>query len=185
MDRSFPARHVAPLLLALITLLAGMPDARAATDPPTVAVFPIEFADTSGEPPGAGRAGQIAAATEDLAGLLAGSGRYRPVDLASIRERLDAAGPLSRCHGCWLDLSRDAGAAIAVVTIVHKMSTLISSMEVWMVDVASRRVLRNGAVSLRGDTPEAWHRAVGYLARNALLSDDADHPSRSSPFPDG
>jgi len=185
MVRSFPPMQVAPLLLAIAMLLAGMPDARAGAAALTVAVFPVELVDTSGEPPKPERAAQIAAATDELARLLEGSGRYRPVDLTPIATRLAAAGPLSQCHGCWLAMSQDVGAAIAVVTIVHKMSTLISSMEVWMVDVASRRVLRNGAVSLRGDTTEAWHRGIGYLVRNALLSDYATHRSRSSPFPGG
>lgn len=182
------ARTLPPVtlwLLAALVLLAGMSGVRAADDPPTVAVFPVELADTSGEPPRPDRAGQIAATTAELAQLLAESGRYRPVDLAPIDADLAAAGPLAGCHGCWLAMSRTVGATIAVVTIVHKMSTLISSMEVWMVDVANRRVLRNGAVSLRGDTAEAWHRGIGYLVRNALLSDDRTHPSRASPFPDG
>jgi hypothetical protein len=54
-----------------------------------------------------------------------------------------------------------------------------------MVDVASRRVAREAAVSLRGDTDEAWRRAADYLVRNALSREDAGHPSLSSPFPGG
>ena len=76
-------------------------------------------------------------------------------------------------------------ADLAVVAVVHKMSTLIASMHVWMVDVSSRRIVRQAAVSLRGDTGEAWSRAVTYLVRNSLLNDDPAHPSLSSPFPGG
>lgn len=54
-----------------------------------------------------------------------------------------------------------------------------------MVDVADRRVVRDAAVSLRGDTDEAWRRAADYLVRNVLSREDAGHPSLSSPFPGG
>jgi hypothetical protein len=153
--------------------------------PQAVAVFPVELVDTSGEAPRPGRDGQIAATTGELAALLDGTGRHRSVDLAPVRDRLAASGPLDRCDGCWLGLARDAGAEIAVVTVVHKVSTLISSMHVWMVDVADRRVVRDAAVSLRGDTDEAWRHAADYLVRNALGNEDAGHPSLSSPFPGG
>lgn len=151
----------------------------------TVAVFPVEFADTSGEVPGAGRAERVADTTGELADLLEGSGKYREVDLAPVRHRLAAAGPLHLCGGCWLELAEEAGAEIAAVTVVHKMSTLVSSMHVWIVDVAARRVIREGAVSLRGDTDEAWRRAARYLTRNTILNEDSVRPSLSSPFPGG
>jgi hypothetical protein len=153
--------------------------------PQTVAVFPVELVDTSGEAPRPGRDGQIAATTGELAALLEGTGKYRSVDLAPVRERLAAAGPLDRCGGCWLGLAGDAGAEIAVVTVVHKVSTLISSMHVWVVEVADRRVVRDAAVSLRGDTDEAWRHAADYLVRDALSREDAGHSSLSSPFPGG
>jgi Protein of unknown function (DUF2380) len=58
-------------------------------------------------------------------------------------------------------------------------------MHVWVVEVADRRVVRDAAVSLRGDTDEAWRHAADYLVRNALSCEDAGHPSLSSPFPGG
>ena len=106
--------------------------------PRTMAVFPVELADTSGEAPRPGRAGQVAATTGELAALLEGSGRYRAVDLVPVRDGLAAAGPLHRCGGCWLDLAREAGAEVAAVAVVHKVSKLVSSMRVWLVDVAAR-----------------------------------------------
>ncbi|WP_191060851.1 DUF3280 domain-containing protein [Geminicoccus harenae] len=150
-----------------------------------MAVFPVEFADTSGEAPGADRTGRIASTTAELADLLEQSGRYREVDLTPVRQRLTAAGPLHLCDGCWLDLARETGAKVAAVTVVHKMSTLVASIHVWLVDVAAGQVIRDGAVSLRGDTDEAWRRGVRYLVQNVLLKEDPGHVSRSSPFPGG
>jgi len=159
--------------------------ASAAAGPQPVAVFPVEFADTSGEPAGAGRSGRIDDATAELDQLLEDSGRFRVVDLAPVRDRMLAAGPLHLCDGCWQGLARDAGAEVAAVTVVHKMSTLIASMHVWLVDVAAGQVMREGAVSLRGDTDEAWQRGIRYLVQNVLLKEDPGHVSRSSPFPGG
>jgi len=179
-----PSRLLAALAVAVA--LQCRPAAGAPPVPPRpTAMFPVEFADTSGEAPRPGRDAQVAATTAGLADLLAGSGRYRAVDLAPVRGRLAAAGPLHRCGGCWVDLAREAGAEVAAVTVVHKMSTLVSSMRVWVVDVATRHVVREGAVSLRGDDDEAWRRAARYLARNVLLDEGRARPSLSSPFPGG
>jgi hypothetical protein len=185
---ALPARL--PWLLLAVVAAAPWPSLAAASsadtgEPQTVAVFPVEFADTSGEPPGAGRAERIEGVTEELADLLEASGRYREADLAPVSQRLAAAGPLHLCGGCWLDIAREAGAEVAAVTVVHKMSTLIGSMHVWMVDVSAKRVIRDGAVSLRGDTDDAWRRAAAYLVRNVVLKEDAIRPSLSSPFPGG
>jgi Protein of unknown function (DUF2380) len=178
------ATSLAPLVL-LAAALGWPPAAARAEAGRPLAVFPVELADTSGEAAKPGRAGQVAATTGELADLLEGSGRYREVDLSPLRDDLAAAGPLHRCGGCWIDMARRAGAEVAAVAVVHKVSTLVSSMYVWLVDVAARRVVRSGAVSLRGDTDEAWRRAAGYLARNVLLNESPDHPSLSSPFPGG
>jgi hypothetical protein len=183
-----------PILSSLRPLLAGLvlllvqpwPGAAAAEDgrPQMLAVFPVELADTSGEAPKPGRAEQIAATTGHLASLLEGSGRYRAADLGPLRDRLAGAGPLYR-DDRWVAMAREVGAEAAALTVVHKMSTLISSMHVWLVEVATGRVLRAGAVSLRGDTEEAWRRAADYLVRNVLLSEAPGRPSLASPFPGG
>ena len=74
---------------------------------------------------------------------------------------------------------------MAAIAAVQKMSTLISSLHVWLVDVESGRLLRKGAVSLRGDTEEAWRRAVDFLLRRGILDPDPGRPMLSSPFPGG
>ena len=71
------------------------------------------------------------------------------------------------------------------IAVVHKISTLISSLHVWLLDVETQQIIRQGAVSLRGDTEEAWRRAVSFLLRRGILSEDARQPMLSSPFPGG
>jgi hypothetical protein len=176
------------LLLMLAAALHAWPAAAESADAgpsPAIAVFPIEIADTSGEPPNPGWPARVTVVTDQLAQLLVASGKYRAVDLAPVRDRLAAAGPVHRCGGCWRDLAREVGAEAVAITVVHKMSTLISSMHVWLLDVATQRTIRRGAVSLRGDTEEAWRRSVGFLLRRGILDEDAARPTLSSPFPGG
>ena len=108
---------------------------------PTVAVFPIEVADTSGEAGNPQWPQRVAVVTGTLARELTASGRYRAVDLTSERDRLAGMAPIYRCDGCWRELAREVGADAAAITVVHKMSTLVSSMHVWLVDVATQKLI--------------------------------------------
>ena len=178
-------RRAALSVLALALLSPATAALAALADnapPPLVAVFPIEVVDTSGEAANGQWPGRIAAVTHALAGQLAESGRYRTVELAPG----DAAeGPVHACAPCWRDPARKAGADAVAIAVVHKMSTLIASLHVWLVDVPTGQPLRQGSVSLRGDTEEAWRRAVAFLLRRGILEPNAAHPMLSSPFPGG
>jgi hypothetical protein len=175
--------RMATVLLLALALLAPPSGARAArTDdspPPLVAVFPVEVVDTSGEPPNPQWPERITAVTHAFASQLAGSGRYRTVELQP------ADSPVHTCEACWRDPARKAGADAAAIAVIHKMSTLIASLHVWVVDVGTKQLLRQGAVSLRGDSEEAWRRAVDFLLRRGILNPDPEHPMLSSPFPGG
>lgn len=182
------ARLACRLLLALVAALpapAALATLAEVAPPPVVAVFPIEIADTSGEPPNPQWPERVTAVTHELAVQLAASGQYREVELAPADMQAAASLPVYRCDGCWRDLARKAGADAVAITVVHKTSTLISSLHVWLLDVATQQTIRQGAVSLRGDTEEAWRRAVGFLLRRGILNPDASQPMLSSPFPGG
>ena len=94
-------------------------------------------------------------------------------------------GHIETMAGAVAEGARAAGADEAALAVVHKMSTLIASLHVWLVDVPTGRTLRKGAVSLRGDTEEAWRRAVAVLLRRGILDPDPEHRMLSSPFPGG
>ena len=188
MNAHVTARLACRILLIAAAIFQARPAAAAfagGAPPPTVAVFPIEVADTSGEAGNPQWPERVAVVTGTLARELTASGRYRAVDLTSERGRLAGMAPIYRCDGCWRGLAREVGADAAAITVVHKMSTLVSSMHVWLVDVTTQKLIRQGAVSLRGDTEEAWRRALGFLLRRGILSDGGGHPMLSSPFPGG
>ncbi|MFE0755788.1 DUF3280 domain-containing protein [Inquilinus sp. NPDC058860] len=157
-------------LIPILVLVAG-PAAGQAPEPtpvPTV-VFPFELADTSGEAASPGRDARIALATGQLARKLEQSGRYRAVDLAPLAAKVAATSPRYNCGGCWLDVARESGADLAVLPAVHKISTLISTMDIWVADLRSGQYVAHVQGQIRGDTDTAWLRGVDFLVDERLL----------------
>ena len=66
-----------------------------------------------------------------------------------------------------------------MVPVVHKVSSLITSMDIWIVDASSGTGVAHLGGQIRGDTPEAYEHGVRFLVRNRL-SDDAS-PSDAAP----
>jgi len=97
-----------------------------ASEPQATAIFPVELWDTSGEGVKPSQVERLKLATNKLTELLEHTGRYRSVDLSSFAARIAATEPRYNCNGCWLGIARDAGADLAVLAVVHKVSTLIS-----------------------------------------------------------
>lgn len=152
------------LALAILLLAAGPAAAQA-----PVAVFPFELADTSGEAAASGHDARIALATAHLARKLEQSGRYRPVDLTPLAAEVTATAPRYECGGCWLDVARKSGADLAVLPTVHKVSTLISTMDLWVADLRSGQYVAHVSGQIRGDTDTAWLRGVDFLVDERLL----------------
>src|ERR1700761_4917960 len=138
---------------------------------PVTAIFPFEIYDTSGEPPRPDLTERLAMATRVLTEALEKTGRYSPVDLGPFSADIAATAPRYRCGDCFLPVARKAGAAYAVVPVVHKVSSLISSMDIWIVDAASGAGIAHLGGQIRGDTPEAYEHGVRFLVRNRLSED--------------
>jgi hypothetical protein len=164
-----PARAIARILLAALVIagLSGAAAAAAAAATPT-AIFPFEIYDTSGEAPQPDLAPRLAMATRVLSEALEKTGRYSPVDLEPFSAEIAASAPRYRCGGCFLPIARRAGADLAVVGVVHKVSSLISSMDIWIFDAASGKDVAHLSGQIRGDTAEAYEHGVRFLVRNRL-----------------
>src|ERR1700722_8963812 len=124
----------------LVRVLAAIFSAAACTGAvaaPATAIFPFEIYDTSGEPARPDLTERLAMATRVLSEALEKTGRYAPVDLAPFSADVAASAPRYQCGDCFLPIARRAGAAFAVVPVVHKVSSLISSMDIWILDTAS------------------------------------------------
>lgn len=159
------AAFAAQLIAAISTpLLAEEPR-------PTTAVFPVELLDTSGEGLKPGQTERLELATRTLVQLLEQTGRYHAVDLEPFAAEVATTSPRYACGGCWRDVARKAGAEMAVVTVVHKVSTLISTISISIADLETGRFVAHAEGQLRGDTDAAYVRALEFLVSDRLESD--------------
>jgi hypothetical protein len=107
-------------------------------------------------------------ATRVLSDVLEQTGRYAPVDLGPFNAEITASGPRYQCSSCFLPLARRAGAELAVVGVFHKVSTLISSLDIWIFDASGGGYVAHLSGQIRGDTPEAYEHGVRFLVKNRL-----------------
>jgi hypothetical protein len=140
-----------------------------AQEPRTVAVFPVELWDTSGEGAKPGQPERLELATRTLARLLEESGRYRSIDLEPFAERLAATEPRYSCNGCWRPVAREASAETAVLAVVHKVSTLISTVDIFIADLRTDSYIAHAQGQFRGDDDRAYVRAFEFLVKQRLV----------------
>jgi hypothetical protein len=158
----------AAVLMASLFVIAPQYACAQASEPQATAIFPVELWDTSGEGVKPGQAERLKLATNKLTELLEHTGRYRSVDLSSFAARIAASEPRFKCNGCWLGVARDAGADLAVLAVVHKVSTLISSVDLYVADVATGAYIAHVDAQFRGDDDRAYVRAFDFLVNERL-----------------
>jgi Protein of unknown function (DUF2380) len=156
---------LARILTAAFVAAASADTASAAQ---SAAIFPFEIFDTSGEPPQPDLNERLAMATRVLSEALAKTGRYSAIDLGPFSAEIAATAPRYLCGDCFLPIARKAGAAVTVVPVVHKVSSLVTSMDIWIIDAASGARVAHLGGQIRGDTAEAYEHGVRFLVRNRL-----------------
>ncbi|MGH7843240.1 MAG: DUF3280 domain-containing protein [Candidatus Binataceae bacterium] len=139
-----------------------------AAEPRATAVFPVELWDTSGEAAKPDQAERLTLVTNKLAALMEHTGGYRSVDLSRFTARIAATEPRYNCNGCWRDVARDAGAELAVLAVVHKVSTLISFVDLYVADLATGKYIAHADAQFRGDDDRAYVRAMEFLVNERL-----------------
>jgi hypothetical protein len=157
-------------IVAVVSGIVGWTGATLAA--PATAIFPFEIYDTSGEAPQADRTERLAMATRVLSEALEKTGHYAPVDLGPFGIEIAATAPRYQCGDCFLPVARKTGAAFAVVPVVHKVSSLVSSMDIWIFDASSGASVAHLTGQIRGDTAEAYEHGVRFLVRNRLPAGD-------------
>ena len=133
---------------------AGAAEATASA-PKRVAVFASELAGSS-------------AAMDPTGMTAAGAAMLVLADLTPIAAKLEEAAPLHKCNGCDTDLARAAGADLAVLGKVQKLTAVLIHIDVAVKDVAADTILKSVSVDVQGDTEESWTRGVRWLVRNRL-----------------
>ena len=160
----------ASIAAALLCLCA---DASQAASPVKIAVFPFQLMDSSGESANPGQAERLATATRQLADALQKTGRYVPVDMAPYAAQIAALQSPEECGECWAKLAKQAGASAEVLPNVHKVSTLISLMTLWIADVTTMQYTARVQGQIRGDTAEAYTRGIDFLVGQELGRHDS------------
>lgn len=166
---AFPVARISAALVLLASSFATAPRGTAlAAEPLATAIFPVELWDTSGEGTKAGQPERLKLATNKLTELMEHTGRYRGVDLSRFAARIAATEPRYNCNECWRDVARDAGAELAVLAVVHKVSTLISSVDLYVADLATGEHIAHADAQFRGDDDRAYVRAFEFLVNERL-----------------
>lgn len=132
------------------------------------AVFPVDLLDTSGEGTSSAQQARIALATDELRRLVAASAAYDLVDTAPLAGPIADQRPSHGCNGCERDLGRSLGADTVFTAQVHKVSTLILSVQIQAVRVADGAKVAVGIADIRGDNDAAWLHGIRWLARHRL-----------------
>ncbi|MGI8570041.1 MAG: DUF2380 domain-containing protein, partial [Methylocella sp.] len=96
------------------------------------------------------------------------TGRYRSVDFSPSTAGIAATKPRDNCNGCWRSVARDAGAELAVLAVVHKVSTLVSSVDLYVADLATGAYIAHANAQFRGDDDRAYVRAFEFLVNERL-----------------
>jgi len=164
----FMRNVMAAVLMASLFVIAPQRAFALPSEAQATAIFPVELMDTSGEGVKPGQAERLKLATEKLTELLEHTGRYRSVDLSSFAARIAASEPRYTCNGCWIGIAREAGASLAVLAVVHKVSTLISSVNLYVADVATGTYIAHVDAQFRGDDDRAYVRAFDFLVNERL-----------------
>lgn len=152
-------------LTALVFLLTAAP---AAVAGPRIAVFPVEFVNTSLEPTRDDERARLAAFDRQLREELAARG-HTVLDTAPVASKAAAYASLRECNGCEVGLAKELGADLVALAWVQKVSNLILEITVRIGDARTGALERAGSVSIRGNTDESWSHGLRYLVKNVLF----------------
>ena len=102
---------------------------------------------------------------------LEASGQYKFVPLrANAAAKIEAGPQIGACGGCEFDDAQQLGSDFAAWIVVQKVSDLILNVNVYIADVAARKLTFVHSVDIRGNTDESWTRGLTYLVKNYLLA---------------
>jgi hypothetical protein len=161
-------KYSAAALAVVLAAHAADPGKAFAEEARPAAIFPVELLDTSGEGEKSGQAERLALATRTLTEQIDRAGRYRSVDLTPFAAKIATTEPRYNCDGCWRVVAKDAGAEVAILAVVHKVSTLISTVNIYVADLKTDAYIAHVRGQFRGDDDTAYVRAFTFLVNERL-----------------
>lgn len=159
-------RRAAGLLLCLVALPA-LADER-------VAVPSFDFTDGSGEvrDQTAEHEAQLALFNETLRGALEEGG----LDVV-VPECGEGCSPGNTQFKAMAEAARAVDAPLLLVGGLHKVSTLIGTIRLSVIDLDTDKVVCTRSLTYRGDNAEAWTRAAEFTAGDVLKTCFGGAPS--------
>jgi len=151
--------------VGLAVVVSGAFCAPASAEGLKAAVFDVEPVQLPQTPQMEAR---LKAATALLRKLIADKG-FTVVDTAPQARKITDNLPLSQCNGCDQDIAKALGADIEVTTAMQQVSAAIFNLSGSIKDVETNRVLRQGVVDVRGESPDVWAHGVKFLVKERLL----------------
>jgi hypothetical protein len=162
------------LILGLVAVGARSTAAAAQNDPvKVVALLNVQFLNDHADLEPTTNAEQVRLASIEslFKAKLEASGRYSFVSIPADAAAKIAAGPeVGACGGCEFEYGKQLGADYAAWIVVQKVSDLILNLNVYMADIAARKLTFVHSVDIRGNTDESWTRGITYLVKNYLLA---------------
>jgi hypothetical protein len=142
-----------------------------AAEKPTLLILPFDMVDTSGETPSRAQEHEdrLHALASYLSETLNEEGAYTLVDPTPIHAEIDRmrnSQALSECHGCERDLARLVHSDRVLFGEINKVSTLIGSLHLSIINVATGELVFSRVLSFRGDTDKAWQHAARFFVRD-------------------
>ena len=161
------------LIVGPVALSARLAAADAPAGPAkSVALLNVQFINDHEdlEPTTAAERARLALIASLFKAKLEASGRYAFVSIPADAAAKISAGPeVGACGGCEFGYGKALGADTAAWIVVQKVSDLILNINVYMADVAARKLAFVHSVDIRGDTDESWSHGITYLVKNYLL----------------
>ena len=147
-------RRLTLLCGALIASLILCAVAPAEAEPQSFAFLGLNFQnDNEGyEPTSDAERHRIVAVEEAFKTQLEASGKYKFVSVPdAVMKQIQAGQPIGECGGCEFDYARDLHVEHIAWLRVQKVSNLILNMNVYMADVASKKVTFIHSVDIRNN----------------------------------
>ncbi len=171
------------LLLSGLVMMPALVVAAPSDGSPALALFPFEMIDAAqdagamgygaggGLPTGPDKeeVRRLKAISDDLARRIAADGRYKLIPSQSLADEIAKLGPIHKCNGCEDDIAKRAGARLALIATVEKLSDLLFNFNLYLRDVAEQKLTNVMSTTIQGSTDEAWSRGIRYLAERKLL----------------
>jgi len=158
-----------------IAFAAGSASAPAAPEPvKTIALLGVQFLNDHQdlEPTTDAERARLASMADLFKSKLEASGQYKLIPVPAEEAAKIAAGPeFGNCGGCAYDYGKQIGADLVGWIVIQKVSDLILNMNVYVADVAARKLRFVHSVDIRGNTDESWTRGMTYLIKNYMLPD--------------